>query len=57
MTSQQDWTVIGIVASRVSVYKTPDKSAKKVGNGNWNAAIPVQASCRDQFWHRLGEFK
>ena len=36
--------------------QTPDKYAKKVGNGNWNTAIPVRASCEYQFWHRLGEF-
>ena len=41
--------------STVSVHKTLDKFAKKVGNGNWNTAI--QASCKYQFWHRLGEFK
>ena len=41
--------------STVLVHKTPDKFAKKVGNGNWNMAI--QASCKYQFWHRLGEFK
>ena len=58
MTSQQDSTVTGIVASTVAVHKTVDKSGeKKVGNGNWNTAIPVRASCGDQFWHRLGEFK
>ena len=36
MTSRHDSTAIGIVASTVSVHKTPDKFAKKVGNGNWN---------------------
>ena len=41
MTSCQDATAI--VASTVSVHKTLDKFAKKVGNGNWNTAIPVQA--------------
>ena len=39
----QDSTAIGIVASTVSVHKTPDKSVKKVGNGYWHTAIPVQA--------------
>ena len=58
MTSCHDVTAIGIVASTVSVQKTPDKFAKKrVGNDNWNAAIPVRASCGYQFWHQLGEFK
>ena len=57
MTSRQDSTAIGIVASAVSVHKTPDKFEKKVGNGNWNTAIPVRDSCGYQFWHRLGEFK
>ena len=47
MTSCQDTTAI--VASTVSVHKTPDKFAKKVGNGNWNAAIPVRASCEINF--------
>ena len=41
--------------STVLVHKTPDKFAKKVGNSNWNTAI--QASCKYQFWHRLGVFK
>ena len=50
-------TAIGIVASTVSVHKTPDKFTGKVGNGNWNTAIPVRDSCGYQFWHRLGEFK
>ena len=57
MTSRQDSTAIGIVASAVSVHKTLDKFAKKVGNVNWNTAIPVHASGGYQFWHRLGEFK
>ena len=46
-----------IVASTVSVHKTPDKFKGKVGNGNWNTVIPVRASCGYQFWHRLGELK
>ena len=57
MTSRQDSTAIGIVASIVSVHKTPDKFAKKVGNGNWNTVTPIRVSCGYQFWHRLGEFK
>ena len=57
MTSQQDLTAISIVASTVSVHKSLDKFAKKVENGNWNTAIPVQASCGYRFWHELGELK
>ena len=74
MTSRQDSTAIGIVASTVSVHKTLDTFAeekkkekkkerekkrkeKRVGNGNWNTAILVRASCGYQFWHQLGEFK
>ena len=51
--SCQDATAI--VASTVSVHKTPDKFAKEVGNGNWNMAIPVRASCEYKFWHHLGD--
>ena len=47
MMSCQD--VTAIVASTVSVHKTLDKFAKEVGNGNWNMAIPVRASCEYQF--------
>ena len=36
MTSRQDSTAIGIVASTVSVHKTPGKFKGKVGNGNWS---------------------
>ena len=39
------------------MHKTPDKFALKVGNGNWNMAIPVRVSCGYHFWHRLGEFQ
>ena len=33
MTSRQDSTAVGIVASTISVHKTPDKFGKKVGHG------------------------
>jgi len=60
-----------IVASTVSVHKTPDKSAGKKKKLEMATviivteickaptlrlkAVPVRASCGYQFWHRLGD--
>ena len=50
MTSRQDSTAIGILASTVSVHQTLDKFARKkkkkkeeeVGNVNWNTPIQYE---------------
>ena len=41
MTSRQDLTAIGIVASTVSVHKTPDKFGKKVRNGKYEPVADI----------------
>ena len=47
MTSRHDSTGYpSIVASTVSVHKTPDKFAKKVGYGNWNSGGPRTSQLR-----------